>query len=154
MSDELLLTRTITVDNIHQALNILVFLDPDHIDDPAPTCVWPKLCGESCQFPSYLRDNGPAGFVAGILIQLGYPLDLLKALDCEYEMGEVMHPGVKIHRSRNKALCRIDPRGIELLRFLQSNERSGQSRAHLTLEAFKPRRMVPYLDARRRPWLY
>jgi hypothetical protein len=75
-------------------------------------------------------------------------------LDREYELGEVLHPGVKIGRSRSAALSRIDRQGMALLSFLQDHQKIGWSWNDIAVAAFRPRRMIRRLDARRRPWLY
>jgi hypothetical protein len=127
----------------------------DVVEAPEPVCVYQNLCGlDGCRFPRYFRAQRPAGLVSHVLLELGYPRDLLKALDTEYEVGEVLHPGVKIGRSRNPALVRIDKPGRALLSFLQDRQKLGRSWGDLAVEAVRPRRMIPYLDARRRPWLY
>lgn len=155
MSDDLM-TRPISVDMIHNALNLITYHDPDHIEEPEPACEWAgKLCTEEyCLFPRYFRDGKPAGLVANILIGLSYPTELLKELDREYELGEVLHPGVKIGRSRNAALSRIDRRGVALLSYLQSNQKCGWTWGEIGVHAFRPRWMIKKLDSRRRPWLY
>jgi hypothetical protein len=144
----------ITVDDIHNAMNLVVFEDPERIEGPMPVCDWPKLCGSSCRFPRYHRHGEPFGLVGEILVQLGYPVSLLKNMDMEYELGEVLHPGVKIARCRNQALRRIDRRGIGLLTFLQDHQQCGRTWSWISVQAFRPRHMVPFLDVRRRPWLY
>ena len=155
MSDSNTLTRAISVDQIHQALNLVTFYHGDTVEAPEPICLWPKLCGQKfCQFPRYARGGGPAGLTAHVLQRLGYPLDLLKALDLEYEISEVLHPGVKIGRSRNSALLRIDRPGVALLSYLQEHQKVGWSWSDIAVQAFRPRWMIRHLDRRRRPWLY
>lgn len=149
------LTRIITPGAVRNALNLVTYYDPDHIEDPEPPCEWTKLCAQDmCLFPRYFRRGEPAGLTANVLLRLGYPTDLLKDLDREYEIGEVLHPGVKIGRSRNAALGRIDRRGVALLSFLQNNQKVGWTWGEIALQAFRPRWMIKRLDARRRPWLY
>jgi hypothetical protein len=149
------LTRPITVDKLHEALNLVCFHDGDTIESPEPPCDWPKLCGDaSCRFPRYYRSRHPVGLTSQVLIEVGYPVDLLKDLDCEYEVGEVLHPGVKIGRSRNAALARLDSQGVALLSYVQNHSKIGWSWNDIVREAFRPRRMIRRLDARRRPWLY
>ncbi len=155
MSDADTLDRPITVDMVHNALNLVTYYEPDTVEDLEPACDWPRLCTqEACVFPRYFRGDGPVGLTANVLMRLGYPTALLKDLDAEYELGEVLHPGVKIGRSRNVALHRIDRRGVALLSFLQEHQKIGWSWAEIGLQAFRPRRMIRFLDARRRPWLY
>lgn len=127
----------------------------DVVEPPEPVCAYESLCGPAgCRYPRYFRSLQPAGLVAHVLIELGYPRDLLKALDAEYEVGELLHPGVKIGRARNPALLRIDKPGRALLTFLQDRQKLGRSWGALAVEAVRPRWMIPYLDMRRRPWLY
>lgn len=159
MSDDTLVrlrqAQIITVDRIHQALNLLCFQNGTMVEAPELRCEYPKLCGRvSCTFPRYYYGAFPAGFTARVLIELGYPVDLLKALDCEFEEGEVLHPGVKIGRSRNMALTRIVEPGIRLLTFVQDHQKIGWSWNDIVLRAFRPRRTVKLVDQRRRPWLY
>lgn len=153
--DTLLVRRQITLADVKQALLLVTYRLGECVEAPEPPCSWLGLCGpQGCRFPRYYRGAEPCGLVAHILIELGFPRDLLKALDAEYEVGEVLHPGVKIGRSRNAALGRIDKPGIQLLAFLQGQQKEGKSWNAIAAEAFRPRRMIPYLDARRRPWLY
>lgn len=150
------LDRQITVDMVHNALNLWTLPPMGYtVEGPEPACDWPRLCHENfCRFPRYLRDGEPNGLVACLLIELGYPLDLLKDLDVEYELGEVLHPGVKIGRSRNPALTRIDRPALKLLAYLQDAQKIGWSWSDIAAYAFRPRWMIARLDKRRRPWLY
>lgn len=148
-------TRVIDMDMIHNALNLVTLEQGDYVEAPEPVCDWPRLCGrEGCRFPRYSRAGEPLGLVAHLLMQLGYPAGLLKELDHEHRMGELLHPGVKIGQSRNLALLRIDNRGMALLTFLQDHQKVGKSWQELAVDAFRPRRTLRRLDARRRPWLY
>lgn len=146
--------QVITAAQVVNALNAVVVRRPGVIEQPEPKCDWHRLCGESCRFPRYFRAGGPSGLVANVLIGLGYPVDLLKALDHEFEIGEVLHPGVKIGRSRNAALSRIDSPGVSLLAFLQDSQKLGRSWSRIATDATRPAWMITYLDKRRRPWLY
>jgi hypothetical protein len=148
--------QVITVDMVKAALMQIVQGQPDIVEAPEPVCEWPRLCGDlGCRFPRYQRGGGPVGLTAHVLLELGYPLDVLKELDCEYEIGEVMHPGVKIARSRNAALARIDRRGMALLGYLQDNQKTGRSWSGVAAWAYRPLyKVIPFLDSRRRPWLY
>ncbi len=155
MSEHDTLSRIITVGAVKNALNLVTYHEPTHIEDPEPVCEWPRLCAEDyCRFPRYHRAGQPVGLVANVLIQVGLPIEVLKELDREYEIGEVLHPGVKIGRSRNAALSRIDRRGVALLSYLQDNQKVGWTWGEIGLQAFRPRWMIKRLDARRRPWLY
>lgn len=152
---EVITDRIITVDIVHAALNLVTYEHPEHVEPQEPVCDWRKLCGDhGCKFPRYSRGGKPVGLTAHLLIQLGYPLDLLKALDFEFEIGELLHPGVKIGQSRNLALLRLDSKAMALLVFLQNHSKLGRSWSELAVDAFRPRRMIKRLDARRRPWLY
>jgi hypothetical protein len=94
--------QLIAARQVVDALGLVTMMHGAVVERPEPVCSWPKLCGQqACRFPRYFRGGEPAGLVAYILLELGYPGDLLKALDTEYEIGEVLHPGVKIARSRN-----------------------------------------------------
>jgi hypothetical protein len=153
--DNNVLTRQITVDMIHQALNLVTFHHGERVEAPELPCAWKRLCDENyCRFPKYFRNGSPTGLTAHVLMELGYPSTLLRDLDCEYEVGEVLHPGVKIGRSRNAALGRIDRRGIALLAYLQDHQKVGWSWSDIADKAFQPRWMIARLDKRRRPWLY
>jgi hypothetical protein len=148
------LTRAITAANVLEAMHLVVLESGDFVEAPEPVCAWPKLCGEICRFPRYFRNGHPTGLVSHVLLELGYPRDLLKQLDTEYEISEVLHPGVKIGRSRNAALYRVERSGRLLLTFLQERQKLGVSWLDISVEAVRPRRMIRYLDCRRRPWLY
>lgn len=155
MPDNNTLARPITVDMIHNALNLATYHQPNVIEDPEPVCEWPRLCHVAfCRFPRYYRDGEPTGLTAHVLLELGLPAQLLRELDCEYEMGEVLHPGVKIAHSRNAALKRIDKPGVALLAFLQDNQKAGLSWSQIAVLAFRPRRVPKPMDRKRRPWLY
>lgn len=147
--------QIITVDRIHQALDVATARLGETVEPPEPRCDYIRLCGNQfCRFPRYYYGAEPTGLTAHVLIELGYPVDLLKALDCEYEIGEVLHPGVKIGRSRNPALARIVKPGMALLVYIQEHQKCGWSWEDIAHHAFRPRWSVKYLDCRRRPWLY
>lgn len=149
------MSEQITVDTLHEALHLICYHDGDMVESPEPFCDWPRLCGDaSCRFPRYYRSGHPVGLTSRVLLKVGYPVDLLKDLDCEYEVGEVLHPGVKIGRSRNAALARLGRQGVALLGFLQDHQKVGWSWNDIVVAAFRPRRMIKRLDQRRRPWLY
>lgn len=152
MSDD---TRTdIGVPQIRAALDTAVHSDPHHIEFPPPICDWPRLCGPTCRFPRYLHHGQAHGLTATVLIHLGYNSDLLKALDCEYEIGELIHPGVKIHHSRHKALTRIHPDGLQLLAYLQNRQHTRHTWTRISAQALRRNRLLPFLDVRKRPWLH
>lgn len=155
MPEKVTLTRYIEVDKLQSAINLACFYDGVTVESPEPVCDWASLCGpQGCKFPRYFRCGKPVGLTARVLIEVGYPNDLLMDLDREYELGEVLHPGVKIGRSRSAALSRIDRQGMALLSFLQDHQKIGWSWNDIAVAAFRPRRMIRRLDARRRPWLY
>ncbi len=147
--------RAITVAHLQEAVGTVVFTaGPKTVEPAEPACSWVSLCGQGgCTFPRYSRNGVPVGLVSRTLVQLGYPVDLVLALDREYEMGEVLHPGVKIGRSRNAALARIGPKGMTLLSWLQDNQKA-KSYGDLLDEAFGPKKLLRFRDARRRPWRY
>lgn len=153
-TDNVISYDTITVEDVRRALQLVVFEAPSRVERPEPACEWSKLCGTFCRFPRYHRDGRPNGLVAHVLVQLGYPISLLKNMDMQYELGEVLHPGVKIARCRDKALRRIDPGGISLLAYVQDHQKSGMSWSQIDVEVSRPRRLLPLTDSRRRPWLY
>lgn len=149
------LIRPIKAADVIEAMHLVVLDSGEFVEAPEPVCDWRKLCGDQfCRFPRYFRNGHPAGLVSHVLLELGYPRDLLKQLDTEYEIGEVLHPGVKIIRSRNAALLRVEPSGRKLLGFLQEHQKTGLSWLDISVRAVRPKRMIRYLDARRRPWLY
>lgn len=155
MSEDMLVRRQISPQDVMTAVDLVTYHHGNTVEAPEPGCSWPKLCGDAfCRFPRYYRGGEPVGLVATVLVELGYPRDLLKSLDAEYEIGEVLHPGVKIGRSRNPALQRIDRPGVKLLAHLQDRQKLGQSWSDIADDAMRARRMIRYLDARRRPWLY
>lgn len=140
-------------DTVRAAMDLVTFQAP-HTEELSERCAWDKLCGPVCRFPRYLRGGKPNGLVATILIELGFGLSVLKELDTEYELGEVLHPGVKIERSRNAAIARIEPSGLALLAFLQENPGGGRTWNEITIDAIRPGWTIKYFDAKRRPWLY
>lgn len=151
---ETTLTRHISVAALHEALNQICANVGGTVEAPEPVCEWRRLCGDQgCRFPRYYR-HGASGLTARILLEVGLPVDLLLALNREYEVGELLHPGVKIGRSRNAALARIDRPGVALLSFIQDHQKVGWSYDDIAIAAFRSRRMIRRLDARRRPWLY
>lgn len=156
MSDDLLTKPgALSVDKVCQAVSFVLFTYPAMVEAPASNCAFPRLCGKAfCRFPRYFQDDQPFGVVAKALIRLGYPAKLLKDLDCEHEMGEVLHPGVKINNSRNQALARIDPKGMALLTWVQEQSRDKPLYHQLHLRAMTPRKGLKFTDRRRRPWLY
>ncbi len=157
MSDEVSTSfeRLITVDAVKEAVHIVVFTTgPTTREKPEPPCEFGKLCGpQHCRFPRYARDGEPVGLVGKVLIQLGYPIKLLHDLDREHELGEVLHPGVKITSSRNAALCRLGYKGIALLGWLQENQKK-DTWGNLSSTAFGPKKLLRRRDAKRRPWRY
>ena len=154
MSEEVLVRR-IEVAQIKEALDLVCFYSGTTVEAPEPVCEWPNLCDQNfCRFPRYLRNGAPSGLTAFVLVQLGFPVSLLQELDLEYELGEVLHPGVKIGRSRNPALRRIEWPGRALLAFVQDSQKIGWSWSEVVDRAFRPNWMIPRLDAKRRPWLY
>ncbi len=160
MSDDVITSgavnnRPIPIETIREAVDIVVFSHgPATVEAPEPQCDYPKLCGEHCTYPRYARNGEPTGLVGKVLIQLGFPLKLLLDLDREHEMSELLHPGVKIGRSRNAALIRLGPKGIALLTFFQENQKSGKSWGNLSREAFGPKKLLRRRDMKRRPWRY
>lgn len=139
---------------VRDALNVVVYEGSGRVDPSEPACDWIALCGvQACKFPRYFRGE-PTGLIAHTLIQLGFDTHLLKDLDCEYEVGEVMHPGVKIHNSRNIELLRVEPRAISLLGWIQKRRHSGMTWGELSCAAFTPYRLLAPIDRKRRPWLY
>lgn len=151
-------SRAISVADIHRALDLVVYQGgPATVEQLEPLCGW-DVCSKTgdtfCLFPRYTRDGVAVGLTAKILIQLGYPHQLLLDLDREHELGDILHPGVKIVRSVNAALRRIDPTGIALLAFIQEQQKAGRSWGSITVKAFGPTARPRILDRRRRPWLY
>ncbi len=155
MPDDLVTDRVLTVEHIRTALDALLVDGKDTVEAPEPVCQWPRLCGpQGCRFPRYARNGDATGLVAKVLLGLGYPVQLLLDLDREYEMSEVLHPGVKIGRSRNAALSRIDERGMALLTYLQDRQKTGVSWGELHRTAFARKKLLRGRDRRRRPWCY
>lgn len=154
--DELTDLRVIPVTRVRTAIDLVVFAGgPGTVEAPEPPCEFTKLCSaQFCRFPRYSRNGAPTGLIGRILLQLGYPQQLLSDLDREHEIGEVMHPGVKIRRSRNAALCRIDERGMALLGYLQENQKVGISWGDLSALALGASWAPKLIDRRKRPWLY
>lgn len=148
--------RTITATDVRNALNLVVFhVGPGTVEAEDPACPYEVCKGErTCLFPRYSRNGVPVGLTARVLMQLGYPLQLLLDLDREHEMGDIFHPGVKIGRSSNAALRRITAAGLSLLSFIQEHQKLGISWGDICLLAFEPRWRPRILDSRKRPWVY
>lgn len=157
MSDIEVKPRKIHPDDVRTALNLVVFQQGHRtVERQERDCGW-EVCDDNgekiCYFPRYSRNGAPVGLTAKILIQLGYPVQLLLDLDREYEMGEILHPGVKIGRSRNQALARIEPAGKALLTFVQERQKL-MSWGAVSVGAFESSWAPRAVDRRRRPWLY
>lgn len=158
MSDVEARPRMIKPDDVRTALNLVVYQQgPRTVERPERDCGW-EVCADNeeriCYFPRYSRNGAAVGLTAKILIQLGYPVQLLLDLDREYEMGEILHPGVKIGRSRNQALARIEPSGVALLTFIQERQKLDLTWGGISLQAIEPSWAPRMVDRRRRPWLY
>lgn len=144
----------INVEMVAQAVGRVAFSSPVCVEKYAAACAWPRLCGKQfCTYPRYF-DGAPQGIVARTLIELGYPVAMLKDLDTEYRVGEVLHPGVEIDKSRNQALTRIDAKGMALLAWFHTQAKHQLIFSQLHVKAFRPRRGLRLLDRRDRPWLY
>jgi hypothetical protein len=152
---EHVIARSIGKDQLKHAVDLVCFHHGETVEAREPVCEWPNLCDQNfCRFPRYTRNGEPVGLIAHVLVQLGLPMRLLKELDTEYEIGEVLHPGVKIYRSRNPMLERFDFSALRLLVFMQEHQKIGWSWNDIVDAAFRPARMTRFLDKRRRPWLY
>lgn len=148
--------RLITLVMVHTAINVVIFeRGPATLQSPEPLCLWPKICGpQGCRYPHYSHAGQPAGLIAQVLIQLGYPNQLLLDLDREHGVGDLLHPGVKLAQSRNAALLRIEPVAMALLDYLQQSRNGGKTWGRLSAAAFGRTWAPTILDRRRRPWLY
>lgn len=135
----------IDVDQVRTAMNEVVFTAPGHVDRRA----------ENTLPARYVEHGEPVCLVAKILMKLGYSIGVLKELDREYPMGEIVHAGVLIGSSRHPALRKIQPEAIALLQFLQDRQDRGWTWSQIALKAFEPKGlMLAKFDQRNRPWLY
>lgn len=135
----------IGVDLVRAAMNEIVVTAPTHVDHRATDGLPAR----------YVEHGQPVCLVAKILVRLGYSVAVLKELDREYPMGEIIHAGVQIGRSRHPALRKLSPEALALLQFLQDQQDRGLSWGRIAVKAFQSKgMMLAKFDKRERPWLY
>lgn len=133
--------RKITVAKVVEVLEQVAAEEPHRVDPSA----------EAGLMPRYLNQGRPNCLVAQVLSRLGFSRAVLRALDREYPVGELVHAGAEIAHSRNPALRRLDPAGRALLQFIQ--ERQGLAWGRVTRDALTPSRWFARPARSRRPWL-
>lgn len=137
-------SRKITVDDVKTALETVALTDPDHIDRRAAEGL-----------PARYIDRGkPDCLVARSLAKLGFSTGVLKALDQEHPVGEILHAGVRVEESRHPALRKIDPLALRLLQYVQDQQDNGQRWGRIVADAFSTSVWRTPFDHRRKPWLF
>lgn len=135
-----------TSTDIHEVLIDIVIEDPDHVDPRTPSEVRPRYMGETA----------PNCLVGNVLAALGFGVDVLRELDAEFPLGELLSSGIRIGESTNPALQRFELDALALLVFLQDGQDAGLTWFQCLAHAFaKPSRFIPAKYVKeRRPWLF
>lgn len=139
-------SHTVHVADVREALTRVVAANPGRTDRRI----------EDHLNPRYLDHGRPTCLVAEVLLELGFRITLLQALDRECHVGHVASAGVRIRDSRHPALKRLHPAARTLLQHLQSRQDRGVGWHDIAEHAFKPRsvwRLAKH-DREARPWLY
>lgn len=137
--------RKISVTDVRTALVEVVSEDPEHAD--------PRVVDDLP--PRYIAQGEPVCLVAKVLTRLGFSVGVLKQLDTEPRIGDILHKGVKVAESRHPALRKIDPVALRLLAYVQDQQDRGQKWANIVGEAFNRSRYLPVRwDQKRKPWLF
>lgn len=103
----------------------------------------------------YIDRGQPNCLVAMVLTRLGFSMGVLKALDQEYPVGELFHPGVRVVESRHAALKKIAPSARALLQYVQDAQDAGQPWGKIIRDAFSTNPfLLPRIRRERKPWLY
>lgn len=135
---------SITVADVKGALETVARADPDHVD---------RRPAEG--LPSrYVEQGKPACLVARALARLGFSVGVLKALDAERPVGELLAPGVRVEESRHPALRKLDPMALRLLQYVQDQQDSGRRWGRVVGDAFTTSVWRGPFDRRRKPWLF
>jgi hypothetical protein len=136
--------KTISVDEVSRELKAVALADPEHVDPTAD---------EEHLVPQYVHHGRPNCLVARVLVRLGYSTDLLRDLDRERPVGELLHSGVRVSESRHPGLRRIDPVALKLLQYCQDQQDRGQRWGAIVADAFTLSRWFAWRDRARKPWL-
>ncbi len=146
MTAEIVVKR-ITVAEVREILIALVESDPERVDPRTVDDLRPRYLG---------LDNAPNCLVAHLLIKIGFDEHLLRQLDHEFPLGNILDAGVRISESRHPAVAEFDPKALALLDYLQDCQDGGLPWMDCYLDAFaKPSRFIPMRYVReRRPWLF
>lgn len=147
MSTDTSVITTIHCDDVKQALLAVVETNPYRVDPRTVDEIRPRYLG---------HDGKPNSLVAHILLRLGLDENVLRQLDYEFPLGELLSSGVRISESRNPALARFEDKALALLDYLQDCQDGGLPWADCYLDAYaKPSRLIPVKYVReRRPWLF
>lgn len=107
--------------------------------------------------PRYVEHGEPCCLVAHLLLQVGVPVHVLKALDLEAGTGSATP---KLRESRHPFWGRFEPAARSLLDFLQFVQDYGRPWGEVAREALEPRRLDDWRGGRwdqlnpgGRPWL-
>lgn len=139
------ISRAITVNAVKEVLEDIVANNPDRAD--------PRV--EEGMHARYVHHGRPNCLVAHTLTRLGFSMSVLRALDREHGVGNVVDAGVPLIESRHPALRRIDPLALRLLDFVQARQDDGERWASVVRDAFHRHRYFgEYWDRKRKPWLF
>lgn len=146
MSASTVVVESVTVGQVEKVAAEIVEADPFHQDPRTPTEIRPR----------YWADDKPNCLVGNILMGLGFESVVLKQLDAEFPLGELLSSGIRISESRNPALLGFDNKTMDLLSFLQDGQDQGYtwSQCHEGAFAAKSWYVPEALDRKQRPWLY
>ncbi len=137
--------RRITVSVVREALRAVVAEHPGRADRRAVDGLPAR----------YVDKDEPSCLVAKVLAKLGFSLGVLRALDQEHPVGELLQPGVKVAESRHPALRKIDPLARQLLQYIQDCQDRGDRWARIVDTALTPSAWTHRRwEQRRKPWLF
>ncbi len=139
--------KLICCDEVKEVLLAVVQTDPNREDPRTVDEVRPRYLG---------LDGAPNSLVAYVLLKLGLDETVLRQLDHEFPIGELLSSGVRISESRNPAVAAFEDDALKLLDYLQDCQDGGLPWMDCYLDAYaKPSRFIPTRYVReRRPWLF
>ncbi len=105
--------------------------------------------------PRYVDQGQPNCLVALVLTRFGITLGVLRQLDREHPVGDIVHAGVRVAESRHPALKRFAPAAIDLLDHVQRQQDYGVAWGRIVGVCFTRTRFAPdWYERRRKPWLF
>lgn len=137
----------ITADDMKTVLHELADNEPDRVDPCTVDEVRPRYLG---------LDGQPNSLVAHVLLKLGLDTTVLRQMDHEFPLGELLSSGVRISESRHPALSVIDSVALRLLDYLQDCQDCALTWSQALDDAYaKVPRLIPQRFVRdRRPWMF